>query len=157
MILCFNSPSKLIDFCCSVSCVQCLATPWTACPLLSPRLCSNPCPLSQWCHPTISSSVVPFSSCLQSFPVSGTFLVSWLFASGCWSIRASTFSESFSISRFSEYSRLISFRIDWFDRHIVQESSPAPQFESINSSAFSLFYDPVHTTIDDYSKNYNFY
>ena len=43
-------------------------------PSLSPRACSNSCPLSQWCHPTISSSVVPFSSCLQSFPASGSFL-----------------------------------------------------------------------------------
>ena len=42
----------------------------------------NPCPLSRWCHPTISSSVVPLSSCPQSFPASGSFLVSWLFTSG---------------------------------------------------------------------------
>ena len=52
------------------------------CPSPSPRVCSNSCPLSQWCHPTISSSVVPFSSCLQSFPASGSFLMSQLFASG---------------------------------------------------------------------------
>ena len=52
------------------------------CPSLSPRICSNSCPLSGWCHPTISSSVIPFSSCLQSFPASGSFLMSWLFASG---------------------------------------------------------------------------
>ena len=43
------------------------------CPSPSPRACSNSCPLSQWCHPAISSSVVPFSSCLQSFPTSGLF------------------------------------------------------------------------------------
>ena len=55
----------------------------------SPRACSNSCPLSQWCHPTISSSVVPFSSCLQSFPASGSSLMSWLFASGGQSIGAS--------------------------------------------------------------------
>ena len=59
------------------------------CPSLSPRACSNSCPLSQWCHPTISSSVVPFSSCLQSFPTSGSFPMSQLFASGGQSIRAS--------------------------------------------------------------------
>ena len=46
------------------------------CPSPSPGACSNSCPLSQWCHPTISSSVVPFSSCLQSFPASGSFLMS---------------------------------------------------------------------------------
>ena len=55
----------------------------------SPGACSNSCPLSQWCHPTISSSVVPFSSCLQSFPASGSFPMSQLFASGGQSIGAS--------------------------------------------------------------------
>ena len=59
------------------------------CPSPSPRACSNPCPLSWWYHPTISSSVIPFSSCLQSFPASGPFLMSWLFASGGQSIGAS--------------------------------------------------------------------
>ena len=52
------------------------------CPSLSPGARSNSCPLSRWCHPTLSSSVVPFSSCLQSFPASGSFPMSWLFASG---------------------------------------------------------------------------
>ena len=51
-------------------------------PLLSPRVCSNSCPLSQWCHPTISYSVVPSSFCPQSFPVTESFPVSQLFASG---------------------------------------------------------------------------
>ena len=59
------------------------------CPSLSPKVCSNSCPFSQWCHPTISSSVAPFSSCLQSFPASGSFPMCWLFASGGESIRAS--------------------------------------------------------------------
>ena len=59
------------------------------CPSPSPRACSNSCPLSQWCHPTISSSVVPFSSCLQPLPTSGSFLMSQLFASGGQSIGAS--------------------------------------------------------------------
>ena len=59
------------------------------CPSLSPRGCSNSCPLSQWCHPTISSSVALFSSCLQSFPASGSFPVNQLFTSGGQSIRAS--------------------------------------------------------------------
>ena len=58
------------------------------CPSLSPRVCSNSCPLIQWCHPTISSSVALFSFCLQSFPASGTFLVSQLFISGGQSIGA---------------------------------------------------------------------
>ena len=59
------------------------------CHLPSPGVCSNLCPLSQWCHPTISSSVVPFSSCPQSFPASGSFQMSQLFASGSQSIGAS--------------------------------------------------------------------
>ena len=67
----------------------------------SPGACSNSCPLSQWCHPTISSSVIPFSSCHQSFPASGSFLMSWLFASSGQSIGA------LSISPSNEYSGLI--------------------------------------------------
>ena len=59
------------------------------CPSPSPRTCSNLCPLSPWCHLTISSSVISFSSCLQSSPASGSFLMSWFFASVGQSIRAS--------------------------------------------------------------------
>ena len=90
---------------------QCARPP---CPLPSPRFCSNFCPLSLWCHPTISFSVVPFSSCLQSFPSSGTFLMSQFLPSGMgkyW---------SFSISPSNEYSGLISFRMDWLDLPEVQ-------------------------------------
>ena len=62
-------------------------TPWSQhirlpCPSLSPKVCSNSCPLSQWCYPTISSSVTSFSSCPQSFPASGSFPVNQFFASG---------------------------------------------------------------------------
>ena len=56
------------------------------CPSPTPGVYSNSCPSRQWCHPTISSSVVPFSSCLQSFPASGSFQMSQLFASGGQSI-----------------------------------------------------------------------
>ena len=59
------------------------------CPSPSTRVCSNSCPLSQWCYPTISFSFVPFSTCPQSFPASGSFAVSWLFASDGPSIGAS--------------------------------------------------------------------
>ena len=59
------------------------------CPSLSPEVCSNSCPLSWWCHSTISSSVAFFSSCPQSFPATGSFPMSWLFASGVWRIGAS--------------------------------------------------------------------
>ena len=82
-----------------------------------PRVYSNSCPLRRWCHPTISSSVVSFSSCLQSFPASGSFPMSQLFASGGQSIG---WSFSFGISPSSEYSGLISFRMDWLDFLAVQ-------------------------------------
>ena len=61
--------------------------PWHS-PTLGP--CLNSCPLNRWCHPTISPSVIPFSSCLRSFPASGSFSMSWLFASGGQSIGASS-------------------------------------------------------------------
>ena len=63
------------------------------CASLSPRVCSNSCPLTWWCHITISSSVALFSSCPQSLPASGSFPMSWLFASGGQSIGASAFTE----------------------------------------------------------------
>ena len=59
------------------------------CPSPSPGACSDSCPLSWWCHPTVSSSVIPFSSCLQSFPTSGCFLMSLFFSSGSQSIGVS--------------------------------------------------------------------
>ena len=59
------------------------------CPLPTPGVYQNPCPLSRWCHPTISSSVIPFSSCPQSFPASGSFQMSQLFTSGGQSIGVS--------------------------------------------------------------------
>ena len=72
--------------------VQLFVTPWTTglpCPSPSPRVCSNSCPLSQWCYPNISSSVAPFCSYLQSFPASRSFSVSCLSTSGGQSIGAS--------------------------------------------------------------------
>ena len=59
------------------------------CPSPTPRVHPNPCPLSWWCHPTVLSSVIPFSSCPQSFPALGSFPMSWLFASGGQSIGVS--------------------------------------------------------------------
>ena len=126
------------------------------CPSLSPRVYSNSCPLSQWCHPTITSSVSPFSSCPQSVPASGAFPMNQLFTPCAW---PKYWSFSSSISPSSEYSGLISLRIDWFDLLAVQgtqESSPAPQFESINSLALTLLYDPTLTSIHDYWKNHSF-
>ena len=68
------------------------------CPLSSHRACSNSCPLSQWCHLTISSSVVPFSSCLQFFPASGSFPISQLFTSGGQSIRTSVLASALPVN-----------------------------------------------------------
>ena len=78
-------------------------------PLPTPAAYSNSRPLSWWCHPTISSSVVPFYYYLQSFPASGSFQMSQLFR---W---PQYWSFSFSISSSNEYSGLISFRMDWLD------------------------------------------
>ena len=104
----------------SLSRVWLFVTPWTAAHQASlssptPGVHPNPCPSSRWCHPTISSSVVPFSSCPQSFPASGSFHESVL------RIRWPKYwSFSFSISPSSEYSGLISFRMDWLDLLAVQ-------------------------------------
>ena len=87
------------------------------CPSPAPGLCSNSCPSSQWCHPTISSSVVPFS-CPQSFPASGSFLnesalhIRW---QKYWSF-------SFSITPSNEHQGLISFRIEWLDLLAIQRT-----------------------------------
>ena len=84
------------------------------CPSPTSGVYSNSCPLNRWCHPTISSSVAPFS-CLQSFPASGSFQMSQCFVSGGQNI-----GFSFSISPSNEYSELISFRMDWWDLLAVQ-------------------------------------
>ena len=80
------------------------------CPLPTPGVYSNSCPSHWWCHPTISSSVIPFSSCLQSFPPSGSFPMSQFFASGGQSVEVSA-----SACLCNENLGLISFRIDWLD------------------------------------------
>ena len=86
----------------------------TPCPPPTPRVYSNSCPLSRWCHPTISSSVVPFSSCPQSFPA-------LVFRNESVRIRWPKYwSFSFIVSPSSEYSGLIPFRMDWLDLLGVQ-------------------------------------
>ena len=85
------------------------------CPSPTPGVYSNPCPSSRWCHPTISSSVVPFSSCPQSLPASGSFPTESTFL-----MRWPKWSFSFSISPSNEHPRLISFRMDWWDLLAVQ-------------------------------------
>ena len=86
------------------------------CPSPTPGTCSNSCPLSQWCHPTISSSVVPFSSYFQSFPASGSFPSESVLHIG-W---PNYWNFSLGISPFNKYSELISSRMDWFDLLAVQ-------------------------------------
>ena len=92
-----------------------LQHPRLPCSSPTPRAYSNSCSLSWGCHPTISSSVVPFFSWLQSFPASGSFPMNQFFTSG-----GQSMSFSFSISPSNEYSGLISFRIDWCDLLAVQ-------------------------------------
>ena len=84
------------------------------CPLPTPRLYSNSSPLSWWCYPTISSSAIPFSFCLQSFLASGSFQMNQFFALGghCIGVSASASSK--------EYSGLISFSMDWLDLLAIQ-------------------------------------
>ena len=86
-------------------------------PCSSPTLGVYPhsCPLSRWCHPTISSSVIPFT-CLQSFPTPGSFQMSQLSASGGQNIGVS----AFNIGPSNEHSGVISFRMDWLDLLAVQ-------------------------------------
>ena len=126
------------------------------CPSPTPRVYPNLCPLSRWCHLTISSSVIPFSSRLQSFPASESFLRSQFFVSGG---QIFYWSFIFSISPSNEYSGLISFRMDWLDLLAVQgtlESSPTPQFKSISSLVLSFLCSPALTSIHDYWKNHRF-
>ena len=152
-IWCFSSVQ-------SRSSVQLFATPWTtACQaslsITNTQSPQNPCPLSWWCHPTISSSVVPFSSCLLSFRASGSFPMSRFFASGGQSIGVSASTSSFQWTARTDflYDGLVGSPCSPRDS---QESSPAPQFKSINSSALSFLYSPTLTSIHDHWKNHSF-
>ena len=103
-------------------------------PSLSPRVCSNSCPLSWWCHPTISSSVIPFSSCPQSLPASGSFLMSQLFASCDQSIEASASASVLPI-QFSS----------------VQSLSCVRLFDPVNCSTPGL---PVHHQLLEFTQTH---
>ena len=121
----------------------------------TPRAYSNSCPLHQWSHPTISSSVVPFSSRLQSFPASGSFPMSQLFTSGCQSIGLSASASALPMN-IQDW-----FPLDWLvgspcSSRNSQESSPTPHFKSINSSFLSYLYSPTLTSKHDYQKNHKF-
>ena len=124
------------------------------CPSRTPGACSNSCPSSWWCHPTISSSVIPFSSHLQSFPASGSFPTSQFFASGGQSIGVSA-SASVLPMNIQDW-----FPLGWTgwtpcSPRDSQESSPTPQFKSINSSVLSFLYSPTLISIHDHWKNHS--
>ena len=114
------------------------------CPSPTSGVYSNPCPLSQWCHPTISSSVIPFSSsCPQSFPASGSFQMSQLFTWGGQSTGVSALASFLpkKPQAWSPQNGLVGSPCSPRDS---QESSPTPQFKSINSSALSLLHSHKH-------------
>ena len=136
------------------------ATPWTATCQASlfhylPEFCSNSYPLSQGCHLIISASVTPLSSCPQSFPASRSFPMSWLLASNGQSIDASA---SVSVVPMNIQDWL---PLDWLfwspcSPRDSQESSPAPQFKSIDFLALCILYDPTLTSIYIFWKNHSF-
>ena len=106
------------------------------CPSSTPRAYSNSCPLHRWCHPTISSSVALFF-CLQSFPASGSFPISWLCASSAQSIGASASALVLPMSIQGWFPLRLTGLISLQSKD-SQESFPEPQFENISSSMLSL-------------------
>ena len=126
---------------------------WPPCPSPTPRVHSNSCPSSRWCHPAIPSSVISFSFCLQSFPASGSFQMSQLFASAAQSIgvSASASVPPMNTQDWSPLDGLVGSPSSPWDS---QESSPTPQFK-INSSGLSFLYSSTLTSIHDYWKNHS--
>ena len=123
-------------------------------PSPTPRFYSNSYTSSLWCHPAISSSVVPFSSCPQSLPASGFF--QWVNSLHEVAKLHMSWSFSFSISPSNEHPGLISFRMDWLDLLSVQGTLKSllqhPQFKSINFSVLSFLHSPTLTSIHDHWK-----
>ena len=141
------------------SCPTLWATPWTAArqasrpsPIL--RVYPNSCPMSPWCHPAISFSVVPFSSCTQSFPASGSF--PWVRSSHQVANVLEYHLQHQSFQRTSRTDLLQNGLVGspWSPRD-SQESSPTPQFKRNNSSALSFLCSPILTSIHDYLKNHS--
>ena len=125
------------------------------CPSPTPRVHSNSCPSSCWCHSAITSSVVPFSSCSQSLPESESFPMSQLFAWGGQSTGVSALA-SFLPNNTQGWSPLEDGLVGSpCSPRDSQESSPTPQFKSINSSVFSLLHSPTLTSIHDHRKNHS--
>ena len=111
------------------------------CRSLSPGVCSNSCPLSQWCYLTISSSAAPFSFCLQSFPASGSFPMSQLLASGG---QRTGGSNSASVLPMNIWG-LISLRMDWIDPPALQGTLKS-LLQDHNSKALVLHYGNLQVT-----------
>ena len=130
-----------------------LSTPGFPCQSPTAGVYPNPFPLSRWCHPTISSTVVAFFSCLQYFP-SGSFQMSQLFASGGRSIGASASTLVLPMNT-QDWSPLGWTGWICCSPRDSQESSPTPQFKSINYSVLSFLYSPTLTSIHDYWKNHS--
>ena len=127
------------------------------CPSPTPRACSNSCPMSRWCHTTISSSVVPFSSGLQSFPAQGFFFFQWV--SSLHQV-AKVLEFQLQHQSFQWDPGLISFRMDWLDLLAVQGTLKSLlQHHSLKASIIwcsAFLYSPTFTSIHDYWKNHSF-
>ena len=120
------------------------------CPSPTPRVHPNSCPSSQWCHPAISSSVVPFSSCPQFLPASGSFPMSQHFSWGGQSTRVSA-SASVLPKNTQDWSPLENGLVGSpCSPRDSQESSPTPQFKSISFSALSFLQSPTLTSVHDH-------
>ena len=124
------------------------------CPSPTPGVYSNSCPLSQWCHPAISSSVIPFSSCPQSLPASGSFPTSQLFTWGGQSIVVSA-STSVLPMNTQDWSPLDGLLRSSCSPRDSQESSPTPWFKNINFLALSFLHSPTLICIHDHWKNHS--
>ena len=120
------------------------------CPSPTPGVYSNSCPLCCWCHPTISSSVIPFSSCLQSVPSLGSFQMSQFFESGGQSVRISASTSVLPMNIQDWFPLRLTGWISLQSKGLSRESSPIPQFKHISSSALSFLYGPALTSIYDY-------
>ena len=124
------------------------------CPSPFPRVHSNSHPSSRWCHPAISSSFVPFSSCPQSLPASESFPMSQLFSWGGQSTRVSALASVLPKNTqgwsASEWTGWISLQSKGLSR-----AFSVPQFKSINSSALSFLHSPTLTSIHDHWKNHS--
>ena len=125
-----------------------------SCSSPTPRAYSNSCPSSRWCHPTISSSVIPFSSCLQSFPALGSFPMNQLFATGGQNIGAPA-SESVLPKNIQD-----GFPLGWIDWSSLQIKGLSSLLQHHSSKApilqHSAFFGPALTSIHDYWKNHSF-